>query len=65
MKMKRIAIKVILEKEVWVDNDVWENSFGEQLPIDMEDLEMLEDECLMSNIQLKGAEVICEFELTD
>jgi hypothetical protein len=63
--MKRVAIRVTLEREVWIRKDVWEESFGEQLPQDMEDLEMLQDECLMTNTDLKRAEVISEFELTD
>lgn len=63
--MKRVAIKVTLEKEIWVSKEVWEESFSEQLPCDVDDLEMLTDECLMSNTELKNAEVIAEFELTD
>lgn len=63
--MKRVAIKVTLEKEIWISKDAWENSFMEQLPEDVEDLEMLQDECIMTNTELKGAEVIAEFELTE
>jgi hypothetical protein len=63
--MERVAIKVILEREVWIRKDIWEDSFGEQLPQDMEDLEMLQDECLMTNTEFKSAEVISVFELTD
>ncbi|MRX70858.1 hypothetical protein GJU40_01585 [Bacillus lacus] len=62
--MKRVAIRVTLEREIWLKKDVWE-SFGEQLPTDVEDLEMLEAECLLTNTELKGAGVISEFELTD
>jgi hypothetical protein len=60
--MKKVAIKVTLEREVWLSEEVWEKSFGEQLPQDMDDLEMLQDECLMTNIELKGAEVISKWE---
>lgn len=63
--MKRVAIKVTLEREIWIRKDVWESSFGEQLPQDMEDLEMLEDECIMTSTELKSAEFVSEFELTD
>lgn len=63
--MKRVAIKVTLEREIWISKDVWEESFGEQLPLDMEDLDMIQDECSMYNTELKSAEVISEFELTD
>ena len=63
--MKRVVIKVTLEREIWIRKDVWESSFGEQLPQDMEDLEMLEDECIMTYTELKSAEFVSEFELTD
>jgi len=59
--MKRVAIKVTLEKEIWLDEDVWKN-FGEQLPSDMEDLEMLEDEKILSNIELKSAEFVAKWD---
>lgn len=59
--MKRVAIKVTLEKEIWLDEDVWK-SFGEQLPSDMEDLEMLEDEKILSNIELKSAEFVAKWD---
>ncbi|ASA22624.1 hypothetical protein [Paenibacillus donghaensis] len=63
--MKRVAIKVTLEREIWISKEVWEESFGEQLPCDIEDLEMLEDESLRSNTELKDVKVVGEFELTD
>lgn len=59
--MKRVAIKVTLEKEIWLDEDVWKN-FGEQLPSDMEDLEMLEDEKILSNIELKSTEFVAKWD---
>ncbi|MEB5480953.1 hypothetical protein P8825_15410 [Shouchella clausii] len=59
--MKKVAIKVTLEKEIWLTEESWEG-FGEQLPLDIDDLEMLEDECLLSNIELKGAGVVAEWD---
>lgn len=42
--MRRVVIEVTLKRHIWVDKDKWENGFCEELPSDMEDLEMLEDE---------------------
>lgn len=61
--MKKVAIKVTLEREIWINKNVWEKSFEEQLPHDMEDLEFLEDESSRINTEFKGAEVIAEFKL--
>lgn len=61
--MNWVAIKVTLEKEIWLDKDIWE-SFGEQLPSDIEDLEMLEDEKILSTIELKSAEFVAEWDPT-
>lgn len=63
--MKRVAIKVFLEREIWIDKDVWEDEFGGELPSDMEDLEMLEEASTRYNTEFKKAEIISEFELTD
>lgn len=63
--MKRVAIKVFLEREIWIDKDVWEKDFGGELPCDMEQLDELEDECSRTNTELKKAEFISEVELTD
>jgi hypothetical protein len=61
--MKKVAIKVTLEREIWLSKEVWEKSFGEQLPQDMDDLDMIEDESLRRNTEFKNAEFISEFEL--
>lgn len=58
--MERVAIKVTLEREVWLRKDVWEEEFGKELPLDEEELEMLEDECLMTRTKFKSAEVLGE-----
>ena len=63
--MKRVAIKLTLEKELWIDKDVWEKDFGGDLPCDMEQFDELEAECTRSNTELKKAEFISEFELSD
>lgn len=63
--MKNVAIKVVLEREIWIEKDVWENDFNSQLPADVEQLGLLEDECLMTNTELKNAEFVSEFELSD
>ncbi|WP_458123375.1 hypothetical protein [Paenibacillus sp. Z3-2] len=63
--MKRVAIKVLLEREIWIDKDVWEDEFDGQLPSDMEDLEMLEEASTRYNTELKNVEIISEFELTE
>lgn len=60
--MKRVAIKVTLEREIWLREEIWRDSFGEQLPQDMEDLDMLEDECVMTNTELKKSEVFVKWE---
>jgi hypothetical protein len=54
---EKVAIKVTLHREIWLSKETWE-SFGEQLPIDDDDLEMLEGEALMYNTQFKSAEVV-------
>ncbi len=59
--MKRVAIKVTLEREIWLSKEVWEEGFGEQLPQDMDDLDMIEEECLRRNTEFKKAEFISEF----
>lgn len=53
--MKRIAIKVVLEQEIWISEEVWEN-FGEKLPSDVEDVEMLQHEALTTVTELVKAE---------
>lgn len=60
--MKRVAIKVTLEREIWLREEIWRDNFGEQLPQDMEDLDMLEDECVMTNTELKKSEVFVKWE---
>lgn len=59
--MKKVAIKVTLEREIWLSKEVWEESFGGQLPQDMDDLDMIEEECLRRNTEFKNAEFISEF----
>jgi hypothetical protein len=61
--VKRVAIKVLLEREIWIDKDVWEDEFDGELPSDMEDLEMLEEASTRYNTELKNAEIISEFEV--
>lgn len=59
--MKRVAIKVTLEKEIWLTKETWQG-FGEQLPQDMEDLEMIEDEKILSNVEFKDAKFVAEWD---
>lgn len=63
MTQTRVAIKVFLEQEIWIDKNVWEDEFNGELPSDMEDLEMLEEASTRYNTELKNAEIISEFEI--
>lgn len=55
--MKKVSVKVTLERTLWLSEEVWEG-FGEELPQDMEDLEMLQDEALTWETVLAKAEVL-------
>lgn len=55
--MKKVSVKVTLERTIWLSEDSWEG-FGEVLPNDMEDLEMLQDESLTWETILTKAEVL-------
>lgn len=53
--MNKVVIELTLKKHIWIDKDVWGNSFDEELPADMGDVEMLEDEAIKSSTELYGA----------
>lgn len=55
--MKRVLIKVTLERVVLLSEEAWE-SFNKELPLDMEDLEMLQDEANTYTTELIKAELI-------
>jgi hypothetical protein len=55
--MNRVAIEVTIKRTVLLRRDVWEDSFSKQLPTDMEDLEMLQDESLTISDELTDSKV--------
>ena len=59
--MKQILIEVTLKRHIWIDKNEWENGFGEQLPTDMDDLEMLEDEASKTITELHTAKSLGEW----
>lgn len=55
--MKLIPIKITLLQTVLLSEEAW-NDFGELLPEDMEDLEMLQDQALTYETELVKAQVV-------
>lgn len=55
--MKRIKIRAIVERIVYLNEDDWEG-FNEELPQDIEDLDMLEDEACVVEVDLLKAELL-------
>ncbi len=60
--MKKVAIKVQLEQEIWLDEETWENKFSKELPTNMDEVNDFQENCLMMNIEFRGSEFIDEWE---
>lgn len=59
---KVVAIKIMKVEKILIEESVWENSFGESLPLDLDDIEMLKDECITSYEEFAYAEASDPFE---
>ena len=57
MDKEKIAIRVTLEQDIWLDKETWD-SFGQRLPVDMDDLEMLQSESLSCEMELVKADFL-------
>jgi hypothetical protein len=55
--MKRIAVEVTIKQTILLREDTWRESFGSQLPVDSEDVDMLKNESLSVTEDLVDSKV--------